>query len=255
MEQQYNPFSLTGKRVLVTGASSGIGRECAIECSRMGAQVLLVARREEELQSTLSAMEGTDHALYPFDLNQIDGLKDLVSQMVSEHGKLDGYVHAAGLERTMPVKLLKPSDYEELYRVNTLSAMELSKQLTSIKHINKGSSLVYIASITAGIARSGVAAYAASKGALISAARVLALEIASRGIRVNTVSPGTVLTPLMQRYLASLTEDQYAERVSGFPLGLGKECDVTRLIIYLLSDASRWMTGQNIVIDGGYTIK
>ena len=175
--------------------------------------------------------------------------------MVAEHGKFDGYVHAAGLERTLPVKLLKTSDYEELYRVNTLSAMELSKQLTSIKHINKDSSLVFIASITAGIARPGVAAYAASKGALISAARVLAVEVANRGIRVNTVSPGTVLTPLMQKYLATLSEEQYAERVNGFPLGLGKERDVAQLIIYLLSDASRWMTGQNIVIDGGYTIK
>ena len=115
--------------------------------------------------------------------------------------------------------------------------------------------MIFIASITAVIARGGVAAYSASKGALISAARVMAVELAKRQIRVNCISPGTILTPLMQNYLSTLSEEQYKARVDGFPLGLGETTDISNAVVYLLSDASRWITGQNLIIDGGYTIQ
>lgn len=115
--------------------------------------------------------------------------------------------------------------------------------------------MIFIASITAVIARGGVAAYSASKGALISAARVMAVEFAKRQIRVNCISPGTILTPLMQNYLSTLSEEQYKARVDGFPLGLGETTDISNAVVYLLSDASLWITGQNLIIDGGYTIQ
>lgn len=251
----FNPFSLKGKTILVTGASSGIGRQCAIDCSKMGAKVILVARNEERLAQTLSQMEGEGHNFYCYDLSELGGIKDLVSAVVAEKGKLDGFIHAAGIEMTKPIKLLTPEDYEQVYKVNALSGFEFVRHISSVKNLNKGGSIVLIASITAIIGRGSVAAYAASKGAMVSATRTFSLEFAQREIRVNCVSPGTVLTPLMQNYLDTLDVEAYKKRIDGFPLGLGETTDISNACIYLLSDASRWVTGQNLIVDGGYTIR
>ena len=250
-----NPFSLEKKSIIITGASSGIGRQCAIDCSRMGAKVAIIGRNEDRLNETLSQMEGEGHAMYSYDLAQLDGIKDLVSKIVSENGKIDGVVCAAGIEKSAPFKLLKPSDYEEIMKINTFSAFELVRQASGVKVINIQASIVFISSITSVIARTTTAAYSASKGALVSGARVMAAELAKRNIRVNCISPGTILTPLMQTYLSQLSDEDYQKRISGFPLGLGETRDVSNACVYLLSDASRWITGQNIVVDGGYTIK
>jgi NAD(P)-dependent dehydrogenase (short-subunit alcohol dehydrogenase family) len=252
-----NPFSLEGKSILITGASSGIGAQCAIDCSKMGAKVILIARNEERLKSVLSQCVGEIHAYYLADMAEIvdKGAKPLLEQIVSEHGKLDGFIHSAGIQKTAPLKLLSMKDYEEVIKVNTLSAFEMLKYLSNIKYMNAGGHIVLIASITGVIGRSGLAAYSASKGALISAVRSIALELAQRGICINCVSPGTILTPLMQAYLDTLDENKKMQRVDGFPLGLGKTTDISNACIYLLSDASRWVTGQNFVIDGGYTAR
>lgn len=249
-----NPFSLKGKTILITGASSGIGRQSAINCAAMGGKVILVARNKERLQETLEMMPGEGHAFYLFDLNKIDQIKDFITQIVTSHGKFDGFIHAAGIEITKPLKILTAQDYETVFRVNTLCGFEFVKNLSIPRNFNKSGSIIFISSITGVIARTGVAAYSASKGALISASKVLALELAKREIRVNCISPGTILTPLMENFLSSLTEEQRKTRVSGFPLGLGKTTDVSLACVFLLSDASRWITGQNIIIDGGYTI-
>ena len=137
--------------------------------------------------------------------------------------------------------------------MNTLSAFEFIRYFGSSKNFNQGGSIVLISSITSVISRVGVSAYAASKGALVSAAKTMALELAKRQVRINAVSPGTVLTPLMQNYLSQISEEDKQKRIDGFPLGLGEPEDVANACIYLLSDASKWMTGQNIIIDGGYT--
>ena len=254
MDKRFNPFSLDGKTILVTGASSGIGRQCAIDCSKMGAKVVSIGRNEERLEELMSEMEG-ENAYYSFDLQELDGIKELVSNIVATYGKLDGFIHAAGIEVTNPVKLTSTEDYDSLYKVNCLSAFEIVKNLCGIKTFNRGGSIVLISSISGIIARNGLAAYAASKGALMSAARVMATEMATREVRVNTVSPGTILTPMMQNALDGMTEDDRKKRVEGFPLGLGKTTDISNACIYLLSDASRWVTGQNIIVDGGYTSK
>ena len=251
----FNPFTLKEKTIIVTGASSGIGRQCAIDCSKMGAKVILIARNQERLEETLALLDNNDHQVYNYDLTKTDGIKDLVDKIVSSNGKINGLIHAAGIEITKPIKLLESSDYEMIYRTNNLSGFELMRQLSSIKNMDKGGSIIFISSITAIIGRSGVAAYAASKGAMISATKSFALELAKRQIRVNCISPGTILTPMMQNYLNDLDEVSYQKRVDGFPLGLGETTDISNACIYLLSDASRWITGQNIIIDGGYTIK
>lgn len=254
MGEPFNPFSLEGKNIIITGASSGIGRKCAIDCSRMGAKVICIGRNEERLQETLSQMDGDGHVKYTYELSMVDGIKELVSQIVVEKGKLDGMICAAGIEKSAPFKLLKPSDYEDLLRVNTISAFELIRQATSVKCINTPASIVLISSITSVIARTSTAAYSASKGALVSGARVLAAELAKRKIRVNCISPGTILTPLMQNFLSQLSDEDYKKRVSGFPLGLGQTSDIANACVYLLSEASRWVTGQNMIVDGGFSI-
>lgn len=253
MEQQYNPFSLEGKTILVTGASSGIGRQCAIDCSKMGAKVVLVARSQERLEETLSMMSSGHHACYSYDLTALDGIKELVSTIVKNDGMIDGFIHAAGIEVSKPVKLLTHADYEEVYRTNALAAFEVVKQFGGVRHFNNGGSIVFIASISGVIGRVGVAAYAASKGALVSATRVMALEFAKRSIRVNCISPGTIMTPMMEAALNNMEESDREKRIAGFPLGLGKESDISSACVYLLSDASRWITGQNMIVDGGYT--
>lgn len=251
----YNPFSLENKVIIVTGASSGIGAQCAIDCSKMGAKVVLVARNEERLQQTLSQMEGEGHLVKSYDLNDLDGIKSLVTSITSEIGKIDGFIHAAGIEITKPIKLLTPEDYETEYRTNALAGFEFVRQLSSIKNTNNGASVVLISSISGVIGRGTVAAYAASKGAMISATRTMAIELAKRNIRVNSVSPGTILTPMMQNVLDNMNEETRAKRVDGFLLGLGETTDVSNACIYLLSEAARWVTGQNLIIDGGYTAR
>ena len=238
---------------MVTGASSGIGRQCAIDCAKMGAKIIAIGRNQERLDEVVGKMEGNG-VRYPYDLSNIKGIKELIAQMVEKHGKLDGFIHAAGIELTNPVKLTKSDEYEALFRVNCLSAFEIVKNL-GIKTFNKGGSMVLISSISGIIARMGLSAYAASKGALMSAARIMALELSSREIRVNTVSPGTIFTPMMQKVLDEMGEEERKKRVEGFPLGLGKTTDISNACIYLLSDASRWVTGQNIIVDGGYTVR
>ena len=253
MDKQFNPFSLEGKTVLVTGASSGIGRQCAIDCSKMGAKVVAIGRNKERLNEVVMEMEGRGVS-YSFDLGNTEEIKELLTTIVEENGKLDGFIHAAGIELTNPVKLTKSDDYKALFQVNCLSAFEIIKNL-GVKTFNKGGSMVLISSISGVIARMGLSAYAASKGALMSAARVMALELSLREIRVNTVSPGTIHTPMMQKVLDEMGEEERKKRVEGFPLGLGRTTDISNACIYLLSDASRWVTGQNLIVDGGYTIK
>lgn len=251
-----NPFSLKEKTIVVTGASSGIGRQCAIDCSRMGAKVVIVARNQERLYETLSMLEGEGHRSYIYDFTNADGVNGLVSSIVTDCGRISGLIYAAGIERSVPFKMVKAIDYNDVINVNTIGALEMAKCVSNIKNfVQTGGGIVLISSITSTIARAGTVAYSASKGALVSATRVMAVELSKRKIRVNCVSPGTVLTPLMQNYLDKLSEEEYNKRVSGFPLGLGETTDVSNACIYLLSDASRWVTGQNLIVDGGFTIQ
>lgn len=251
----FNPFSLEGKKILITGASSGIGRQCAIDCSKMGAQVALVARNEDRLNETLSMMEGDGHCSFVCDLSRNELIVDLVSIIVEKVGKLDGLIYAAGIEITKPAKITSIIEYSSILNINTISCIELIKQIGGIKYSNKGASFICISSILSVIARSGLSAYAASKGAIVSASRVLAIELSKRLIRVNCISPGTILTPMMQKVLSDMTEEDKCNRLSGFLLGLGATTDISNACLYLLSDASKWVTGQNLIVDGGYTVK
>lgn len=249
-----NPFSICGKLILITGAASGIGRQCAVDFSNAGANLVLLDINEEQLNVTKGLCNPkVKCCCYHCDLTDTEMVESIVNQARAENGLVNGMLHCAGIEKTLPYNKLSSADYERIYAVNVVGAMNLLKYLTKKNNRAENAKYVLIASITAVVGRPGVAAYAASKGAIVSVVKTLALEMASKGMTINCISPGTILTPLMQNMMESLTEEQKAERKAGFPLGLGLPSDIANTAMFLLSDGARWITGQNIVVDGGYT--
>lgn len=242
----YNPFSLKGKTILVTGASSGIGRGIAVTCSKMGAVVVISGRNEEKLNETLSMMEGDCHTVLRGDLTDSSILMTLVGNLP----KLDGVVHCAGIGTRVLCRNIVESDIDHTMDANYKAPVMLQTEILKQKKINKGASIVFIASISIDSPSTGNALYAASKGALISYANCLQLELAPRLIRVNCISPAMVWTDLI--FKGGLTEEELHEDEQKYPLKrYGTPEDVANLAVYLLSDASSWMTGSNVKITGG----
>lgn len=248
---EYNPFSLQDKTVLVTGASSGIGKAIAIECSKMGANVIITARNEERLSETLSLMLGDNHKMVVADLNSEDQLYRLVESV----SKLDGLVQCAGITIPKPFRFYSKENIESVMGVNFEAPVLLTQALIKKKKIKKQGSIVFISSIS-GVYISSIAGtiYSASKGAINGVAKGLALEFAPRGIRVNSVNPGMVDTNIYSDGIIS--EEQLNEDRKKYPLKrYGRPEEVAYAVIYLLSDASLWVTGSNLLIDGGYTLQ
>lgn len=241
-----NPFSLKGKRILITGASSGIGRGIAIACSRMGALVVITGRNESRLQETLAEMEANDHLVVRGDLTDFKSLTEWVSNLP----KLDGVVHCAGIGNRVLCKMMQESDLDQMMTINFKAPVMLQTELLKQKKINKSGSIVFIASMAQDSPSVGNALYSASKGAIISYAQCLQLELAPRLIRVNCISPAMVWTDLV--FKGGLTEEELKEDEKKYPLKrYGRPEDIAHLAVYLLSDASTWMTGSNLKITGG----
>jgi NAD(P)-dependent dehydrogenase (short-subunit alcohol dehydrogenase family) len=240
-----NPFTLSGKTILVTGASAGIGRGIAIACAGMGAQVILTARNIERLQETLTQLEGEGHTYIAADLTNEAERIALVEQLPI----LDGVVQCAGVGNRVPCKMLVQEDLDRVMKPNTEAPMLLQSLLLSEKKLKKQASVVFIASAAATMPVTGNAVYSASKAALVAYAKCLAQELAPRQIRVNSISPTMVWTDLA---LVGATVEQLREAQLSYPLKrYGQPEDIANLAIYLLSDASAWMTGSNIEITGG----
>ncbi|MBQ9577663.1 MAG: SDR family oxidoreductase [Muribaculaceae bacterium] len=250
MESNYNPFSLAGKTVLVTGASSGIGRETAIACSRMGATVVINGRDAERLQQTASQLAVPAAGQLVADLTSVDDVKGLVAALPP----LDGAVLCAGNSTTLPLQFGSREKFDEMFNINFFAPVELLRLMYKKKILQKGASVVMIASI--GGTHSfmpGNGVYGASKAALNSVMRYAAREFAPRKVRVNSICPGMVDTPLIHR--GTITEEQLAEDAKRYPLGrYGQPADIANGAIYLLSDASSWLTGHDLVIDGGFSV-
>lgn len=242
----YNPFSLEGKTILITGASSGIGRGIAIACSKMGACVIICGRNEDKLRQTLALMEGAGHTQISIDLT----VNNDISAMMERLPKLDGIVHCAGIGQRIPCKQIEEENIAQVMDINFKAPVMLQKYLLSEKKINKGASIVFIASIASWSPSAGNSIYSASKGAIISYANCLSLELAPRRIRVNCISPAMVWTSLVTKdgvNMEILKEDE-----SRYPLQrYGTPEDIANLAVYMLSDASSWMTGSNVKITGG----
>ncbi len=247
----YNPFSLEGKSILVTGASSGIGRATAIECSRLGARVFITARNQERLNETFSRLVGEGHQQFFTELTDENQVKNLVELIPA----IDGLVLCAGKGMTVPFSFCTRGKFDELFGVNFFAPVELLRLLIKKKKMNRESSAVFVSSIGGnGSYNFGNAIYGASKAALNSTMRFCAKELADKRIRVNSVCPGMVDTEFIRN--SAFSEEQLEKEIEKYPLKrFGNPLDIADGIVYLLSDASSWVTGISLVIDGGYMLK
>ena len=244
----YHPFSLENKTILVTGASSGIGRAIAVECSKMGASVILTARNEARLQETLSQMHGDHHSILVADLSN----HEEISLLVEKNPVLDGLVHCAGLLKTLPFQFVNADSLTEIMSVNFTAPTLLSAQLVKKKKLAKNASIVFISSVSGvmvGVVGNSI--YSASKAAINGMMKNMALDLAAKGIRVNSVNPGLVETTKLD----AVSSEQLEEERKRYPLKrYGQPEEIAYAVIYLLSDASQWVTGTGLIIDGGYTL-
>ncbi|MCP4049317.1 MAG: SDR family oxidoreductase [bacterium] len=251
-----NSKLLENKNIIVTGASSGIGRECAVKASKCGAKVIIIARREDELNEVFEQLHGSSHLQFVQDITKYDQMENIIEQSVEKTGKISGFVHSAGIEMTRPLKSLTEKHYQQVFAVNVIAAFEIAKLVSKKKYLDEqGSSFVFISSIMSFLGQSGKIGYCASKGALNAGAKAMALELVSKKVRVNTILPAFVETEMSKNLLAGLPESSKDMIENMHPLGFGKADDVANSSVFLLSDMSRWITGTNLVVDGGYSAK
>lgn len=246
----YNPYSLSGKVILITGASSGIGKETAIECSKMGASLIITGRDEERLNSTYLQLVGEGHKVIVADLASEDSLSALIARIT----KVDGVVLCAGKGMSAPVQYSTPDKFKDVFSINFFSPVELIRRLYKNKVLQKRASVVFVSSI-GGVKKItyGNMIYGTSKAAFSSMMKYSAKEFAVRGIRVNSVNPGMVCTKMIDA--GTFTEEQREADIQKYPLKrYGRPEDIAYSVIFLLSDASSWITGLELIIDGGVTI-
>ncbi|MCM1157872.1 MAG: SDR family oxidoreductase [Bacteroidales bacterium] len=241
-------FDLKGKKILITGGSSGIGRATAIACAKEGAQVIIIGRNEERLKNVITQMEGNIHLYRVFDFDEEENFEGLFEDIVQNVGKLDGMVHSAGILGVIPIRALSKKKMFEVMNVNYFSFVELVKQYVKRKYSN-GGSIVGISSVVVERGESCQTIYSASKAALDASVKCLAIELASKNIRINTVVPGMIHTEMMDKTLENGSNLQ--ELGAGSVLGIGSAENVANAIIYLLSDLSSHTTGRGIYVDGG----
>ena len=248
----YNPFSLSGKTILVTGASSGIGQATAIECSKLGAKLVITGRNPERLQETMNQLEGEGHVQLTAELSS----REDVECLVKETPVLNGLVNNAGYNVMQLVPFIKRDDLERIFDVNAIAPVYLTHALVKAKKIAKGASVVFTSSISGrGVCSPGNGLYCATKAAVSAFARNAAIDLAGKQIRCNSVAPGMIETPLKEGK-SLITEEQWQANLQLYPLKrFGNPIDVANAIIYLLSDASAWVTGTEIVVDGGRSLR
>lgn len=244
-----NPMDLQGKHLLITGASAGIGREASIQASKLGAKVSLVARNEERLNETKAMLEGEGHEVYSFDLNSLEDIEGLVKNITTANGKLDGLVHCAGIGQNRPIKFCKPDHVQEIMQTSFMAFAELVRVASGKKFSNDGASFLGISSIASVRGGKTQGAYAAAKSAMNGIVHPYAKELAPRGIRVNTVAFGMVDTDMYKGFVDSgcdvddLLREQY--------LGIIPVQYAGNIICFMMSDASKYITGSTVHYDAG----
>lgn len=243
----YNPFSLQGKNILITGASSGLGRSIAIECSKMGASVIITGRNKDRLQDTYAKLASSGNRQIVCDLTN----KESFSSLCNELPQLDGVVMNAGIPCSTPVKHNSDSFMRDLFETNTFANFNLSKYLIRKNKINKKGSIIFISSVASDRPYKGNSIYSASKAAINSFAKVLALEVANKEIRVNCISPGIIPT---KENDSAFSDEDLKQQNNQMPLGFGEPIAIANSSIYLLCDASKWITGINLIVDGGQSL-
>jgi NAD(P)-dependent dehydrogenase (short-subunit alcohol dehydrogenase family) len=249
-------IDLSGNNIIITGASSGIGRACAVLANSLGANVVLVARDIDRLNQTADLLDVGSYLLLSKDLTNHNEYHDIVKESVNKFGRIDGMVHCAGIEQTIPLRMMRPKSYYDLFSLNVIAGFELARFITKKgNYVESNCSIVFVSSVMAELGQPGKIGYCSSKGALVSGARSMALELASKNIRVNCVLPGIVKTEMVENLFSSLTDDLVDSIIERHPLGVGEPVDVAKACIFLLSSSSKWITGSSLNIDGGYSAK
>jgi NAD(P)-dependent dehydrogenase (short-subunit alcohol dehydrogenase family) len=249
-------LDLTGKVIVITGASSGIGRAAAMQCAEQGATIILMGRNNERLNHTSENLKGNHHFILEADITDYESIESKLKSIIASSGKLSGLINAAGITTTLPLTLSKPEKMDTFFKVNVTAAINLTRLCVSKQMLSEnGGSIIFLASVMGLAGEVGKTIYSATKGALISASRSLALELAAKNVRVNCISPGVVITPMTQNAVYNRDEEARAKILALHPLGLGRPEDIASACVFLLSDEARWITGSNLIIDGGYTAR
>lgn len=239
-----NIIDMTGKKIIITGASSGIGRQAAITLSELGATCILIARREEELVKTMEQMTGEGHSYYLLDLGNPDNVEPMFNQIYEEQGAVDGMVYSAGISKTQPLKMRNPEKIHETMDINFVSFMECCRMITKKKRFNPNTSIVGVSSIAAQDFRvKGIQLYAASKAAMNALVCSLAVELKDKGIRINSVMPTNTNTPMTMQYRQMLGDNQYENYADWL-----EPIEVVNNIVFLLSSAASGVTGECIAL-------
>lgn len=245
-----NPMDLSNKHIIITGASSGIGRACAIQVSRLGGKVTLIARSKDKLFETINLMEDENkHAYYCFDLNNTEDIESLIKNIISEQGVVDGLCHAAGIATSRPLKLSKPTYVNKMFSVHIFAFAELVRVLSLKHNLNEGASLVGVSSVAAEHGNTAQGIYAAAKGAMNSFIKPVAKELANRKIRINNVAYGIVNTKMYQEFLETGGDENVVKQQY---LGIIDTESAANAVMFLLSDASKFITGSVLPVYAGY---
>ena len=257
MDAQFNPFSLEGKVIVISGAASGIARQCAISCSKMGAKLILLDLNEEGLKETMTMVDRPeDHFWASVNLLEYEKVGAIIKEAVEKVGRINGLLNCAGISTTNLFKLTKPEELDKFFHVNVYTGYFLTQECTRMGNLAKeGGSVVFFSSVAGSLGETGKSTYGMTKAALLNLAKHLACELARKKVRVNSISPGAICTPINMNLPHMKDPEKRAALEAQHLLGLGETEDIANACIYLLSDASRWVTGTNLFVDGGFTAR
>ncbi len=249
------PFTLDGKNIIITGASSGIGKACAIECSKVGAKLLLIGRNKARLENSISLLHGSGHFYLILDLSNTNEIVEIIKLTIQGFKPIHGFIHCAGIENTIPLQFMNEKKYSDFFNINVIAGFEIAKCISKKPYYIDGLSIVFISSVMGFLGQEGKIAYSASKGALIAGAKSMAIEMVKKSIRVNTISPAIIETEMVKNMFANIPSSSIETIKKLHPMGFGKPEDIAFACIYLLSNAAKWITGTNLIVDGGYSAK
>ena len=257
MGTQFNPFSLEGKVVVISGAASGIARQCAINCSKMGAKLILLDLNEEGLKETTTMVDRPEeHYWASVNLLEYEKVGAIIKEAVEQVGRINGLLNCAGISTTNLFKLTKPEELDKFFHVNVYTGYFLAQECTKMGNLSKdGGSIVFFSSVAGSFGEVGKSTYGMTKAALLNLAKHLACEMARKNVRVNSISPGAICTPINMNLPHMKDPEKRAALEAQHLLGLGETDDIANACIYLLSDASRWVTGTNLFVDGGFSVR